>query len=958
MTWSIQVNGLAKMYRVGRGPSQKFDSAYEVVTDGMLAAAERLTGGRSKRFLPARIPARPLEIQSEHMVLSEAQFEGAPPGHFWALRDVSFRVEQGQRIGIIGRNGSGKSTLLKILSRITSPTQGEFSFRGRLISLLEIGTGFHPDLTGRENVHLNAKINGLTDRQIRSVFDEIVDFSELGVQIDTPIKRYSSGMYMRLAFSVAAHLDSEILVVDEVLAVGDAGFQKKCLDRMLAIGNSGRTLLFVSHDMDAVRKLCSSALELSHGRIVSHEKLAKPAEAARRNEEIVIGSGLQSVTTAIADYSLQGQARSERVWTAAEAPKTPSGRLAIRRFAALLPDGSVAREFSTLQDVCLGVWLTHAPSVAGCQVRLDIAASSGRALLSSSTAIELRRDPVGDSPAEIICRIPAPFFNAGAFKAGVVVSDLSELSESCAAPDSIDIVLVDAGMRGPGLPHAPEAPLIPSFTWTMKMRESGPSEVHRVKALQLAPVADDAHVAARPANLSILVAVYSMSQWTFLGRIAARFREHGEDVGIVYFGPPGPAQAAIRDAAAAMQCRFFDHELLSAELEPGPPTVSDGTAELLAADHPYRIIVRRQLASSLHILEESAASLVIVGEDGIGGDGALIAAARRRGIPALVTPYGVGEGHDYDNFLDDKHREGAVNYVPEGPVGEFVRKRAPAWVRRRPYGDVLVFPAEFVAARLLEGLDQPLPWAVQGGNANLIAVESPAMRRHYLREHIPEAKLADVGTLFCDAVVDAMSENPAYLDAFRNRRKIRAGRTSILLSMPPSYFDVGVEGREFASYEDFCRVVVEHCASLAGAELTISMHPNSTPEAVAAVRATGARISDRWVVELIGQHDIFLTVSSTTIRWAIAAGKPVVNYDIYGFALPTYEGVPGVMTVTRSDAFKDVVSRLTDDDEYHQAALVQSSASADWGQLDGRNFERLRELVRSLVAAGARHGRA
>jgi lipopolysaccharide transport system ATP-binding protein len=470
MSWSIQVDNLSKRYRLGRSQTQKFESFYELVTDVVLDAAERVTRGRSRKYLPARIQAKPPEIQSEHMVLAESQFEGAPPGHFFALKDVSFRVEEGQRIGIIGKNGSGKSTLLKILSRITRPTEGSFKFRGRLISLLEIGTGFHPDLTGRENVHLNAKINGMTDRQIRSVFDEIVAFSELGVQIDMPIKRYSSGMYMRLAFSVAAHLDSEILVVDEVLAVGDTGFQKKCLDRMLAIGNSGRTLLFVSHDMDAVRKLCSSALELSHGRIVSHDKLAK-VEARADGKEIV-ASGLQSVTTAIADYSLEGKACSERLWTAADAPRVPSGRLSIRRVAALSVDGAVAREFSAAQDVSLCVELARSPAVAGCQVRVDIASSSGRPLVSSVAKIELPLHAAGSARAEVLCRIPAPFFNPGAFKASVVVSDLSDTRDMCTVHDAIDVIVAEGGVREPGLARAPDAPLSPLFTWTAREGEA------------------------------------------------------------------------------------------------------------------------------------------------------------------------------------------------------------------------------------------------------------------------------------------------------------------------------------------------------------------------------------------------------------------------------------------------------------------------------------------------------
>ncbi len=187
---------------------------------------------------------------------------------FWALRDVSFDVPPGQVIGIIGRNGAGKSTLLKVLSRITDPTAGRVELRGRVASLLEVGTGFHPELTGRENVFLNGAILGMRRAEIHRKFDAIVDFAEVGRFIDTPVKRYSSGMYLRLAFAVAAHLDGEILLVDEVLAVGDVAFQHKCLGKMQDVGRGGRTVLFISHNMAAVSALCTRAIVLDGGRPV------------------------------------------------------------------------------------------------------------------------------------------------------------------------------------------------------------------------------------------------------------------------------------------------------------------------------------------------------------------------------------------------------------------------------------------------------------------------------------------------------------------------------------------------------------------------------------------------------------------------------------------------------------------------------------------------------------------
>ncbi|RYG02271.1 MAG: ABC transporter ATP-binding protein, partial [Chitinophagaceae bacterium] len=199
--------------------------------------------------------------------------------YVWSLRDINFEVERGNVTGIIGRNGAGKSTLLKILSRTTTPTTGSVKIRGRVASLLEVGTGFHPELTGRENIFLNGAILGMSKKEIKRKFDEIVSFSGVEKYVDTPVKRYSSGMYVRLAFSVAAHLESEILIVDEVLAVGDTEFQKKCLGRMKDVSREdGRTVLFVSHNMTAIENLCKSAIVLNEGRIHSE---AAAADAIR-----------------------------------------------------------------------------------------------------------------------------------------------------------------------------------------------------------------------------------------------------------------------------------------------------------------------------------------------------------------------------------------------------------------------------------------------------------------------------------------------------------------------------------------------------------------------------------------------------------------------------------------------------------------------------------------------------
>lgn len=225
---------------------------------------------------------------------------------FWAVKDVSFQVKQGEVIGIIGRNGAGKSTLLKILSRVTAPTRGEVRFKGRIASLLEVGTGFHPDLTGRENVFLNGAILGMTRDEIRSKFDEIVAFAEVEKFIDTPVKRYSSGMYVRLAFAVAAHLEPEILIIDEVLAVGDINFQNKCLKKMNDVATSNRTILFVSHNMSSIRRLCTRALWLDSGEI-KMEGDASDVVAAYQNQ--VFSENFEQV---------EWFTRSDREWPARE----------------------------------------------------------------------------------------------------------------------------------------------------------------------------------------------------------------------------------------------------------------------------------------------------------------------------------------------------------------------------------------------------------------------------------------------------------------------------------------------------------------------------------------------------------------------------------------------------------------------------------------------------------------
>ena len=259
MSIVIKIENLSKKYVIGHQRQEKYTALRDVIMHKLRGVGERLL--------------HPLSPNKEETSLED----------FWALKDINLEIKQGDRVGIIGRNGAGKSTLLKILSRITEPTTGRITINGRVASLLEVGTGFHPELTGRENIFLNGAILGMSRMEIKRKFDEIVDFAEVEKFLDTPIKRYSSGMYVRLAFAVAAHLEPEILIVDEVLAVGDARFQKKCLGKMEEVGKEGRTVLFVSHNMNAIRQLCESAILLKTGFMLKFDNTQRVTELYLRN---------------------------------------------------------------------------------------------------------------------------------------------------------------------------------------------------------------------------------------------------------------------------------------------------------------------------------------------------------------------------------------------------------------------------------------------------------------------------------------------------------------------------------------------------------------------------------------------------------------------------------------------------------------------------------------------------
>ncbi len=319
----ISVENLGKKYRIRH--QQQTGMRYKALRDVLAQRAGSLV--RSPWSLTRRL----WSVVRSPPALSSLRSSRSASEDFWALRDVSFSVRQGETLGIIGRNSAGKSTLLKILSRITEPTEGRVRIKGRVASLLEVGTGFHPELTGRENIFLNGAILGMTRAEIRKKFDEIVAFAEVEKFLDTPVKRYSSGMYVRLAFAVAAHLEPEILIVDEVLAVGDAQFQKKCLGKMGDVAKrEGRTVLFVSHNMQAISLLCSSAALVETGRIL----LSGPT------------------STVVERYLSRGSSTSaEATWSFENAPCSSITRLCAVR--ALNQDNVVCYDFNSRQPIRL-----------------------------------------------------------------------------------------------------------------------------------------------------------------------------------------------------------------------------------------------------------------------------------------------------------------------------------------------------------------------------------------------------------------------------------------------------------------------------------------------------------------------------------------------------------------------------------------------------------------------------
>jgi lipopolysaccharide transport system ATP-binding protein len=423
-TATIEVEGLGKRYQIGQ-----LQSGYGTLRESLSHAGRRLTG-------------------KEHR---------APNEEIWALKDVSFSVEQGEVLGIIGRNGAGKSTLLKLLTRITTPTEGRAVIRGRVGSLLEVGTGFHPELTGRENIYLNGAILGMKRREISRKLPEIIEFAGVSTFIDTPVKRYSSGMYVRLAFSVAAHLEPEILLVDEVLAVGDAEFQKRCLGRMEDFSSSGRTVVFVSHQMQALARLCDRAILIDGGEIIQDG-----------SSDEVVAHYLQAVSGT----------PSERVWPDLEtAPGDERARL--RAVRVVDEDGELVDSADVRRPVGIEITFTVLRDDVALFPKIKAFDREGDTAFNALDTADAWDEPPAVGDYTSTAWIPGNYLNEGLYTVDVGVVSLGrkagmhKLRHHTAMREAVSFHVYDPGEGDSSKGRYPghlRGPVRPMLEWTTERR--------------------------------------------------------------------------------------------------------------------------------------------------------------------------------------------------------------------------------------------------------------------------------------------------------------------------------------------------------------------------------------------------------------------------------------------------------------------------------------------------------
>jgi len=448
----ISVKNLSKRYRIG-AKEQSYKTFREAIVDGFKAPIRNLHRLRKlTKFEHNSGKESNSDLQTLRS-LPSSQSDDV----IWALKNLSFEVKRGEVIGIIGRNGAGKTTLLKILSRITEPTTGDVKLYGRVASLLEVGTGFHPELTGRENIYLNGSILGMRKAEINSKFDQIVDFAEIEKFIDTPVKRYSSGMYVRLAFAVAAHLEPEILLVDEVLAVGDIGFQKKCLGKMENISKKGRTVLFVSHNLLAVEALCQTGLLINQGSGTLYEKSTDAIEAYLSRKDYISG---------------------EVCWTCpAEAPGNYQARI---RAVRIISDGQIRSKVDINKDVKIQIDYWNFQEYARRVISIHLYNSVGVLLLTTTNwkSVSLTYDPWVDRKYPIglfrtSCVLPRYLLNTGTHSITVYINGISAFDNIVLLKNVISFDAADDFERINDFPHKWLGAIRPKLAWSTEQLDDG-----------------------------------------------------------------------------------------------------------------------------------------------------------------------------------------------------------------------------------------------------------------------------------------------------------------------------------------------------------------------------------------------------------------------------------------------------------------------------------------------------
>ncbi|MDO1449791.1 polysaccharide ABC transporter ATP-binding protein [Rhodocytophaga aerolata] len=426
MSTAIRVESLNKKYIIGHEKAEQYTALRDVVSNRV-----------KNIFKPNTKRAR---VYSED---------------FFALKDISFEIEQGDRIGIIGRNGAGKSTLLKILSRITEPTSGKISIKGKVASLLEVGTGFHPELTGRENIFLNGAILGMSRLDIKKKFDEIVSFSEVEKFLDTPVKRYSSGMYVRLAFAVAAHLEPEILIVDEVLAVGDAQFQKKCLGKMEDVSrNGGRTVLFVSHNLNVIKTLCSKTIFLKNGKMQSFGETNSIIKD-------YLNSGFESnrfITFNDDNFKLHNEVRLLSM--------------------AIRSGENIETPLNNINPISIEIYFQLLRQIKNLRIVISVMDDVENELFSSSSfEVNSIMYDVGEYCS--VCKIPGKLLNRGRYKIKMRI-DIPGDREVLPAREYLSFDVTDLLFHQMGIifPDEPKGLLHPELFWTTKKVEQNITDIN------------------------------------------------------------------------------------------------------------------------------------------------------------------------------------------------------------------------------------------------------------------------------------------------------------------------------------------------------------------------------------------------------------------------------------------------------------------------------------------------